>query len=50
MNNDEKLRLKKIYEELSERKLVEMLSVGKEGYKEGFYELLIEECKKKEHP
>ncbi len=32
--------------ELPERKLVEMLSVGKEGYKEGFYELLIEECKK----
>lgn len=47
MNNNERLRLKKIYEEMPEEVLIKRMLEGEEGYTPGAYELLIEECKKR---
>lgn len=47
MKEEEKLRLKKLYAELPEQQLLDMLSEDETGYQEGAYELLLEEAKKR---
>jgi len=47
MDEKEKLRLKKAYEEMPEEELVEMLLEDKKAYGEGVYELVLEEARKR---
>ena len=47
MEYQERLRLKKLYEQYSEEALLEMLSEGRQAYQEGVYELILEEAKKR---
>jgi histidyl-tRNA synthetase len=48
MKEEEKLRLKKLYAELPEQQLLDMLSEDEKAYQEGAYELLLEEAKKRD--
>lgn len=47
LNKEEELRLKKLYEEMPQEKLLEMLSAGKKNYREGVYKLILEEAKRR---
>ena len=47
MDEQEKLRLKKIYQEMPDKELLKLLSVDKREYKKGIYELVLEEVKKR---
>ena len=44
MNPEEKVKLKKQYEELADSQLIQMLSDGADAYVEGAYELLLAEA------
>jgi len=47
MDLKEKLRLKKVYSEMPEQQLLDMLSADEHEYQEGAYELLLEEAKRR---
>jgi len=47
MNNDERLRFKKIYEEMPDEALIKRMLEGEDEYTSGAYELLVKECKKR---
>ena len=40
IDSDERMRLEKLYEDMSEEQLSEMLSEGKDAYNDGVYEIL----------
>ncbi len=47
MLEEERSRLKKIYEDMSDEGLMERLLEGKESYQEGVYELILEEARQR---
>lgn len=47
MNLDERQRLKKLYEEMPEQQLIDMLSEDESDFEEGAYLLLTEEAKRR---
>ncbi len=47
MEQEEKIRLKKQYEEMPEEELIQRLSARETDYEEGIYELLLQEAKRR---
>jgi hypothetical protein len=47
MQGEEILRLKKVYEDMSDEGLIESLSEGRESYYDFVYDLILEEAQKK---
>jgi hypothetical protein len=47
MNEEEKLRLKRKYKEMSEKELLELLSVDEKEFEQDIYQLLLDEAKRR---
>lgn len=47
MKKDEEIRLRKLYNEMSEQQLIDMLSEDEKDFQDGVYALLVEEVKRR---